>query len=215
MCLSVLLPESHSKCIFQFIQIPAKQSVLLRIIIYTKNTNNKFAVSLLQPMEDNIIRNNLILHIYVREHTVAANPGISMHIGNLQITVFPNRCSAAQYTVIARHITTDTAAHFPAPSKIMVLVHTSVHQLQYLPGRSKMNKLRRCQTQELHPVGTQHLPHTGSGSRQFRTEFTFRLLPVKILQRRIRSQRIKKISVKRKTRSLIDISVIVRVCFNQ
>ena len=63
MCLSVLLPESHSKCIFQFIQIPAKQSVLLRIIIYTKNTNNKFAVSLLQPMEDNIIRNNLILHV--------------------------------------------------------------------------------------------------------------------------------------------------------
>lgn len=63
MCLSVLLPESHSKCIFQFIQIPAKQPFLLRIIIYAKNTNNKFSVSLLQPMENNIIRNNLILHV--------------------------------------------------------------------------------------------------------------------------------------------------------
>ena len=63
MCLSVLLPKLHSKCIFQFIQIPAKQPVLLRIIIYAQNTNNKFTVSLLQPMEDNIIRNNLILHV--------------------------------------------------------------------------------------------------------------------------------------------------------
>ena len=55
------IPEIRTKSFCHLIQIPAKQPVLLRILIYATNTENHFAVSLLQPMGTNIIRNNLIL----------------------------------------------------------------------------------------------------------------------------------------------------------
>ena len=179
------IPEIRAELFRHLIQIPAKQPVLLRIILHAKDAHDKLPVTLFQPMQDHPVRDHLIVEIHKGKDTVVPHLCTAVDIGYLQIAVLPNGSPAAQHAVIPGRAAADAACYPAAPAKAGILLHAAAHQCQDLLCGAKVDKLRRSQTQQLHPVRTEHLPHLFPRFCQLFTELPFRLLQIKLLQRRV------------------------------
>ena len=176
------IPEIRTKPFCHLIQIPAKQPVLLRIILHAKDAHDELPVTLFQPMQNHPVRDHLIVDVHKGKDTVVSHLCMAVDIGYLQIAVLSNGSPAAQLAVIPGRA---AARHTAAPAKAGILLHAAAHQCQDLLCRAKVDELRRGQTQQLHPVRTKHLPYLFPRFCQFLTEFPFRLFQIKLLQRRI------------------------------
>ena len=179
------IPEIRTELFCHLIQIPAKQPVFLRIILHAKDPHDEFSVTLLQPMQDHTVRDHLIVDIHKGKDTVVSHLCTAVDIGYLQIAVLPNGGTAAQHAVIPGCAAADAACHTAAPAKAGILLHAAAHQCKNLPCSAKVDKLRRGQTQQLHPVRTKHLPYLFPRFCQLLTEFPFRLFQIKLLQCRV------------------------------
>ena len=91
----IILPQFHSKILFDLVQICPEQSIFFRVIIYTKDTDNEFPVSLLQSMHDNIIRDYFVVNINVRKNAMLTYFRLSMYIRDFKVAVLSNISPAA------------------------------------------------------------------------------------------------------------------------
>ena len=76
-----------SKLFCHLIQIPAKQPVLLRIILHNKNPHDKLPVTLFQPVYHHVVRDYLIMNIHKGKDTVISYLCTTMDIGHFQIAI--------------------------------------------------------------------------------------------------------------------------------
>ena len=93
--MGIILPQFHSKILFDLVQICPEQFIFFRVIIYTKDTDNEFPVSLFQSMHNDIIRDHFIVDINIGKHALLAYFCLAMHIGNFQIAILSNISPAA------------------------------------------------------------------------------------------------------------------------
>ena len=119
-------------------------------------------------MNHHIIGNRLVVDIHIRQQHIIPYLCFVMNVGNLQINIFTAYRLLGQHAVIAGNaLLCDTAVDPVIPAKMAVIPDFFSHQPHNFFCGSKMDKFRRSQTQKLHAVGMERLPHSPPAYRKF------------------------------------------------